>query len=218
MARLRQQHGSVMDYVRDERLRWTDLDAKGRAFEDPGMFDFFSHVFFFLRFLFLLLSFKGVIRYLFSPLFFISLLTKGRGWRVGDVKIIFNDWPYGIDKSIVHLCVWTKFPLDVDEADPNGDLTPEMRRKIDAYVATTFGSRVPAENVSSSSSPFYRSSVLRCCVRLMEWAGQDHLVQELGEAEIHPFHGAFPRPAQGPGSRIPEGDHGGGSRCERDAG
>lgn len=69
------------------------------------------------------------------------------GW-VDDIKIIYNDWPYGIDKSIVHLCVWTKFPLDVDEEDPNGDLTPEMRGKIDAYVERTFGSRVPGENVS----------------------------------------------------------------------
>lgn len=64
-----------------------------------------------------------------------------------DIKIIYNDWPYGIDRSIVHLCVWTKFPLDVDEKDPNGDLTPEMREKIDAYVEKTFGSRVPAENI-----------------------------------------------------------------------
>lgn len=43
--------------------------------------------------------------------------------------------------------MWTKFPLDVDEADPDGDLTPEMRGKIDGYVERTFGSRVPAENV-----------------------------------------------------------------------
>lgn len=70
---------------------------------------------------------------------------------IDDIKIIYNDWPYGIDKSIVHLCVWTKFPLDVDEEDPNGDLTPEMRAKIDAYVEKTFGSRVPAENVSYSA-------------------------------------------------------------------
>lgn len=70
------------------------------------------------------------------------------GFEIDDLKIIYNDWPYGIDKSIVHLCVWTKFPLDVDEADPNGDLTPEMREKIDKYVDKTFGSRVPAENVS----------------------------------------------------------------------
>lgn len=43
---------------------------------------------------------------------------RWRGWCVDDIKIIYNDWPYGIDKSIVHLCVWTKFPLDVDEKDP----------------------------------------------------------------------------------------------------
>lgn len=90
----------MMDYVRDRRLEWTDLEARGGAFEDPD-----------------------------------------------DIKIIYNDWPYGIDKSIVHLCVWTKFPLDVDEADPNGDLTPEMRAKIDGYVERTFGSRVAAENI-----------------------------------------------------------------------
>lgn len=88
-----------------------------------------------------------------------------RGFGVGevdDIKIIYNDWPYGIDKSIVHLCVWTKFPLDVDETDPNGDLTPEMRGKIDRYVDTTFGSRVPAENVSSclSTLPNSPSSLL----------------------------------------------------------
>lgn len=37
MARLKKEYGSVMDYVRDQRLKWTDLDAKGAAFEDPGM-------------------------------------------------------------------------------------------------------------------------------------------------------------------------------------
>ena len=86
-----------------------------------------------------------------------------RGFGVGevdDIKIIYNDWPYGIDKSIVHLCVWTKFPLDVDETDPNGDLTPEMRGKIDRYVDTTFGSRVPAENVSSCLSTLPEFSIL----------------------------------------------------------
>lgn len=100
MARLREQHGSVMDFVQNERLGWTELEPKGKAFEEDD-----------------------------------------------DIKIIYNDWPYGIDKSIVHLCVWTKFPLDVDEKDPNGDLTPEMRAQIDEYVNKTFGSRVPAENI-----------------------------------------------------------------------
>ena len=55
----------------------------------------------------------------FLILFPVLALTDGaRRVGIDDVKIIFNDWPYGIDKSIVHLCVWTKFPLDVDEKDP----------------------------------------------------------------------------------------------------
>lgn len=41
MARLKKEHGSVMDYVQNQRLKWTDFDAKGSAFEDPGWW-FFS--------------------------------------------------------------------------------------------------------------------------------------------------------------------------------
>ncbi|TVY30408.1 N-acetylglucosamine-induced protein [Lachnellula hyalina] len=33
-----------------------------------------------------------------------------------DVKVLCNDWPYGIDGRIVHLVVWTKFVLEDDEA------------------------------------------------------------------------------------------------------
>ncbi|UNI14883.1 hypothetical protein JDV02_001464 [Purpureocillium takamizusanense] len=63
-----------------------------------------------------------------------------------DVRIIFNDWPYGLDKRIVHLVVWTKFEL---ESDPvSGDLTDETRAAIDSYVAKTFRSRVAADNVA----------------------------------------------------------------------
>ena len=63
-----------------------------------------------------------------------------------DIKILYNDWPYGIDKSIVHLVVWTKFVLEHDpETD---DLTPGMRKDINEYVARMFGSRVPPDKVS----------------------------------------------------------------------
>lgn len=63
-----------------------------------------------------------------------------------DITILYNDWPYGVEKSIVHLVVWTKFVLEDDpETD---DLTPGMRKDIDKYVARTFGSRVPPDKVS----------------------------------------------------------------------
>lgn len=64
---------------------------------------------------------------------------------VGDVKILFNDWPYGIDKRIVHLVVWTKFGLEED-AD-TGDLTPAARNEIDDYVGKVFRCNMAAEHV-----------------------------------------------------------------------
>ena len=40
---------------------------------------------------------------------------------------------------------------------------------------------------------------------------QDHLVQKLGEAEIHSFHGAFPCHDEGPGHGVHKGDYKGAS-------
>jgi hypothetical protein len=55
----------------------------------------------------------------------------------GDVKILWNDWPYGIDERIVHLVVWTKFDLEEDER--TGDLTDEARGMVDGYVKRVLG-------------------------------------------------------------------------------
>ncbi|KAK6948442.1 hypothetical protein Daesc_010208 [Daldinia eschscholtzii] len=60
-----------------------------------------------------------------------------------DIKILWNDWPYGIDERIVHLVVWTKFELPEDPVTT--DLTDEARAEIDAYVQKTFGSRIPKD-------------------------------------------------------------------------
>lgn len=56
-----------------------------------------------------------------------------------DVKVLWNDWPYGIDERIVHLVVWTKFVLEDDPA--TGDLTDSMRAQIEEYVRRTFCDR-----------------------------------------------------------------------------
>lgn len=63
-----------------------------------------------------------------------------------DVKILVNDWPYGIDPKIVHLVVWTKFELEDDEG--TGDLRNDVRQGIEGYVGRVFGERVGRENVS----------------------------------------------------------------------
>ncbi|KAL8695908.1 MAG: hypothetical protein Q9224_003085 [Gallowayella concinna] len=65
--------------------------------------------------------------------------------RAGDIKILYNDWPYGIDERIVHLVVWTKFSLPDDPSTQ--ELTKEMRREIDEYVDKTFCQAISKENV-----------------------------------------------------------------------
>ncbi|KAI1737320.1 hypothetical protein F4680DRAFT_218715 [Xylaria scruposa] len=96
--KLKQEHGSVMNFILTQRLHWDlPITPKGDPFE-----------------------------------------------REEDIKILWNDWPYGLDKRIVHLVVWTKFDLEEDPA--TGDLTEEARAEINAYVLKTFGSRVPSDH------------------------------------------------------------------------
>lgn len=75
----------------------------------------------------------------------VTLLIAG---FADDLKILYNDWPYGIDTKIIHLVVWTKFELEDDPA--TGQLTAPMRQKIDEYVERTFRSRVPGDSVRFS--------------------------------------------------------------------
>jgi hypothetical protein len=62
-----------------------------------------------------------------------------------DIKILYNDWPYGIDPRIIHLVVWTKFRIV--ENSITGDLTDESRSQIQSYVDRVFGSRTPKHHV-----------------------------------------------------------------------
>ncbi|KAE8444597.1 hypothetical protein EG329_014428 [Mollisiaceae sp. DMI_Dod_QoI] len=72
---------------------------------------------------------------------------KGKGMfaNEGDVKILWNDWPYGLDERIVHLVVWTKFELEEDVR--TGDLRGSVRGEIEGFVERVFGRRVGGENV-----------------------------------------------------------------------
>lgn len=78
---------------------------------------------------------------------------KGRPFELEeDIRILWNDWPYGLDERIVHLVVWTKFELEDDPA--TDDLTDKARKEIDDHVRTKFGSRIPQDNVSVGHSYF----------------------------------------------------------------
>lgn len=66
--------------------------------------------------------------------------------KEADWKILKNDWPYGIDRRVVHLVVWTKFELEDDPL--TDDLTNEAREAIQSFVDKTFGEKLGKENVS----------------------------------------------------------------------
>lgn len=90
MYKLKQNYGSVLSFVQNERLRWDSISPSGQPpFVNPA-----------------------------------------------DFKVLYNDWPYGIDPDITHLVVWTKFLL---EDDPEtGFLTDEYHDLIESFVKRTF--------------------------------------------------------------------------------
>lgn len=62
-----------------------------------------------------------------------------------DYKILYNDWPYEVGRDIVHLVVWTKFPLEEDPATTL--LTEQGRAQAEKFVTRTFRSRLPDGHV-----------------------------------------------------------------------
>ena len=64
-----------------------------------------------------------------------------------DVRILCNDWPYGIDERIVHLVVWTKFDFELETGSETGDLSDRSKAEIDAFVRRTFMARMPEDHV-----------------------------------------------------------------------
>jgi hypothetical protein len=52
-----------------------------------------------------------------------------------DVKMLLNDYPYGVDPGIVHIVVWSKAVIPEDGTGKPAD---EATRKIKAYIKNTF--------------------------------------------------------------------------------
>ncbi|KAL8706101.1 MAG: hypothetical protein Q9201_000803 [Fulgogasparrea decipioides] len=59
-----------------------------------------------------------------------------------DYKILYNDWPYGLDEGITHLVVWVKNRFAVDAA---GDLEWWSRCLVEGFVKRTFVERIERE-------------------------------------------------------------------------
>jgi hypothetical protein len=129
MAHITAEYSSIMRFVIKERLHWgdgkiTDLQPRGKAFEHEGTFcDLISNP-----------------KRIKSG----EVDTNTGTSMTDDIRILYNDWPYGVEKDIIHLVVWTKFALEDDPVTE--DLTDSARDEIEGYVRRRFW-RVPAEQV-----------------------------------------------------------------------
>lgn len=53
-----------------------------------------------------------------------------------DYRILHNDWPYGVDKNITHIVVWSRTLIETEPT--RGDMTPASRQTIQEFVDRTF--------------------------------------------------------------------------------
>lgn len=93
-----------------------------------------------------------------SVFWFIVFNGKNANKSLGNIKILFNDWPYGVEKGISHLVVWTKFTLDTD--GEKGKLTAPARQMVDRFVHETFRKEVGADKVRDVAISHTRVSLL----------------------------------------------------------
>jgi len=111
------------------------------------------------------------------------IVAEGKPFeQESDIKILWNDWPYGIDEKIVHIVVWTKFELEDDPV--TDDLTVQARREIDDFVDKTFCKRMGKENVRITS---------RVLIALETDENSGYMVQELEDSKECACCRAFPR-------------------------
>lgn len=65
-----------------------------------------------------------------------------------DIKIIRNDWPYGLAEGITHLVIWSKvsIPIDPDTSLPTAEATATiatfLRRVFDKWLGADYGNNV----------------------------------------------------------------------------
>ena len=135
-TKLKEDYGSVARFVLEKRLQWKDLEPRDAdPFNNPDTSKGRSHNFALYRLLIVA--------------------------STDDIKILYNDWPYGIDQRIIHLVVWTKFVLEEDPVTE--DLTARARKEIDDYVGRKFREGVSSERVDIPSLLTEATFVVHVC-------------------------------------------------------
>jgi hypothetical protein len=72
-----------------------------------------------------------------------------------EYRILYNDWPYHIDKNIKHLVVWTKFPINDDLITE--DVTDSDRAYIEYFIQKTFCSSRTSASMSRDQVIWFRN-------------------------------------------------------------
>ncbi|KAH7044005.1 hypothetical protein B0J12DRAFT_712276 [Macrophomina phaseolina] len=84
-----------------------------------------------------------------------------------DYVVLRNDWPYGLDPGIVHICVWLKTPLELNPED--GDLTDLSRGQVEHFVTKAF--REPLGEATKGDSVLW----FKNWAKLQSVRGIDHV-------------------------------------------
>jgi hypothetical protein len=87
--------------------------------------------------------------------------------------VLANDWPYGFEPGIKHLLVWSRTPIAVDS--DRGDVTPESRKLIEAFVGNHFAKQLASDEGISLSQAKDRVLWLKNWVSLQSVRGIDHV-------------------------------------------
>ena len=85
-----------------------------------------------------------------------------------DFKILRNDWPYGVKPGIIHLVVWLKTRIPVQQ--PEGYLLPESQDAIQGFVQRVFVDRLEI----SGGNGMDRVQWFKNWVSLQSVRGLDH--------------------------------------------
>lgn len=69
-----------------------------------------------------------------------------------DIALRVNDFPYYIEADIVHLVVWSKLNIPIDETSKSGDMTPAARDRINQWIEQCFVTNmafgIPRQNIT----------------------------------------------------------------------
>jgi hypothetical protein len=90
-----------------------------------------------------------------------------------DYAVLPNDWPYGFEPGIKHICVWSRTPIAVD--DTRGDVTSESKRVIENFVENHFVRALATEEGINSVEAKGRVMWFKNWVSLQSVRGVDHV-------------------------------------------